>query len=153
MFFGSVVFCGVLWFLGFGGGECSIGNEGSDSSVNTDNPFPTPDVHARQQATVSWTAPETRVNGDVLSRYDLSSYEIRYGKDAASLDSLVVVDRVAGLHELSFTIEDLSEGTWYFTIQARDDNGLLSLPSEVVNKSISARFSRKIGRGFRVGGW
>jgi hypothetical protein len=136
MFYGSVLLWGILWLLGYGGGECCSGNEGSDSSVNIDNAFPTPEVNVRQQAIVSWTAPETRVNGDVISRYDLASYEIRYGKDAASLNSLVIVDRVGGLHDLSFTIEDLSAGTWYFTIQARDENGLLSSPSEMVNKVI-----------------
>lgn len=88
------------------------------------------------QATLSWRAPETRVNGDVLSGQDLASYEIRYGMSANNLDRSALYDRAAGLIDMSYTIENLSAGTWFFTIQARDDNGLLSSPSIVVSKTI-----------------
>jgi hypothetical protein len=91
---------------------------------------------AARQATLSWRAPVTRVNGDALSGQDLSSYEIRYGTSADDLNLSAVFDRAAGLIDMSYTIENLSAGTWYFTIQARDDNGLLSSPSEVVSKNI-----------------
>ena len=89
-----------------------------------------------QQATLSWRAPVTRVNGDALSGQDLDSYEIRYGMSAENLNRSAIFDRAAGLIEMSYTIENLSAGTWYFTIQARDDNGLLSSPSRVVSKTI-----------------
>ncbi|TGN37649.1 fibronectin type III domain-containing protein, partial [Marinobacter confluentis] len=29
----------------------------------------------------------------------------------------------------------LSEGTWYFSVQAEDDNGLMSPPSDLVSKT------------------
>ena len=89
------------------------------------------------EATLSWRAPVTRVNGDALSRQDLSSYEIRYGVSTDNLDRVAVFDQAAGLIDMSYTIENLSPGTWYFTIQARDASGLLSSPSKVVSKNIS----------------
>ena len=88
------------------------------------------------QATLSWRAPVTRVNGDTLSGQDLASYEIRYGTSAESLNRSAVFDSAAGLIDMSYTIENLSAGTWHFTIQARDDRGLLSSPSAVVSKNI-----------------
>ena len=91
---------------------------------------------AARQATLSWMAPSSRADGTGLSRQHLASYEIRYGTNADDLNRLAVFDRAAGLIDMSYTIENLSDGTWYFTIQARDDNGLLSSPSEVVSKTI-----------------
>ncbi len=138
------VLLGVMILLGGcggGGGDGDGGGNESHEAVResdgSDDVYPDSAEIATQRATLNWKAPETRVNGDVLGRYDVASYEIRYGKDAARLDSSVVVDGVAGLYDLSFTIYNLSNGTWYFTIQARDDDGLLSSPSEVVNKSVA----------------
>jgi len=88
------------------------------------------------QATLSWRAPVTRVNGDTLSGQDLASYEIRYGTRAENLNRSAVFDGAADLIDMSYTIENLSAGTWYFSIQARDNNGLLSSPSAVVSKNI-----------------
>jgi hypothetical protein len=89
------------------------------------------------EATLSWRAPVTRVNGVVLGGDELASYEIRYGVTTDDLDRVAIFDRAAGLIDMSYTIENLAPGTWYFTIQARDSNGLLSSPSKVVSKNIS----------------
>lgn len=115
----------LLLLVACGGG----GGKASDSS--------SANARSTKQAILSWKAPETRMNGDVLSAQNLASYEIRYGKNASILDNLAIVDRVAGLIDVSYTIDSLSEGTWYFTIQARDDSGLLSLPSDIVSKRIA----------------
>jgi hypothetical protein len=88
------------------------------------------------QTILSWRAPATRVNGDVLSDQELASYEIRYGTSAEDLSRSAIFDNAEGLIDMSYTIENLSAGTWYFTVQARDDDGLLSSPSVVVSKNI-----------------
>ncbi len=89
-------------------------------------------------AVLSWSAPTKRVNGEDLSRYELEKYTIRYGTEPDNLNQVVVIDNVGGLIELSHEVTDLSTGTWYFTIQVQDANGLTSEPSDVVSKTISS---------------
>lgn len=89
-------------------------------------------------ATLSWLAPDARVDGDQISPTDLVSYTIRYGKDSNNLDQSVVVDDISGQTTISFTIENLEAGTWYFSVQAQDRVGLVSEPSDVVSKTISS---------------
>lgn len=125
----------VFSSVGYAGG--SGGNHVGHEVVQGSRAWPHSPVISDQQATLNWKAPETRENGDVLGRYDVTSYKILYGQNANRLDSEVVVDGTAGLYDLSFTIEHLAPGTWYFAIQAKDDDGLLSVPSKVVSKRIS----------------
>ena len=87
-------------------------------------------------AVLSWEAPATRINGEAISDDDLVQYEIRYGTDPSSLDQSVVVSNVQGLISVSYEIENLSDGTWYFSILAQDVNGLVSPPSDPVSKTI-----------------
>jgi len=145
VFYRGLVVGGVLILLAGCGGE---GDESDTAAAAQPSAVvPTASIAAAsstrsaahataQQATLSWRAPVTRVNGDALSGQDLDSYEIRYGMSADNLNRSAIFDRAAGLIEMSYTIENLSAGTWYFTIQARDDNGLLSSPSNVVSKTI-----------------
>lgn len=86
-------------------------------------------------ATLSWTAPGTRVNGDSIALPELQEYEIVYGQDPASLDQSVTV-MADGLGSLTHTVENLEEGSWYFAIRAIDQNGLSSDLSSVVSKTI-----------------
>ncbi|MEH6354938.1 MAG: fibronectin type III domain-containing protein [Marinobacter sp.] len=122
---------GMLFLLtGCGGDGDEPGAAGAISGIAVNSTY--------NQATLSWRAPVTRVNGDVLSGQNLASYEIRYGTSADNLSRSAVFDGAAGLVDMSYTIENLSAGTWYFTIQAKDDNGLLSSPSAIVSKNIPA---------------
>ncbi|WP_245820311.1 fibronectin type III domain-containing protein [Marinobacter lutaoensis] len=89
-------------------------------------------------ATLSWLAPDRRVNGEQISPNELISYTIRYGQDPNNLDQSVVLDDVSGQVSVSYTIEDLDVGTWYFTIQVQDASGLMSEPSEAVSKTIQS---------------
>jgi hypothetical protein len=146
VFYRGLVFGGMLILLSGCGGD---GDESDTAGVATPSAVvATANTTAlsstlstvsstANQATLSWRAPVTRVNGDTLSGQDLASYEIRYGTSADNLNRSAIFDGAAGLIDMSYTIENLSAGTWYFTIQARDDNGLLSSPSAVVSKTIS----------------
>jgi len=143
VFYRGLVFGGMLILLSGCGDESDTAGVAKPSAVvATANTTALSSARSTvsstaNQATLSWRAPVTRVNGDTLSGQDLASYEIRYGTSADNLNRSAIFDGAAGLIDMSYTIENLSAGTWYFTIQARDDNGLLSSPSAVVSKTIS----------------
>lgn len=113
------------------GDSASAGSEAPDNSS-----VPDTQPEKDRTAVLSWEAPATRVNGEAISDDDLVQYEIRYGTDPASLDKSVVVSNVQGLISVSYEIEDLPDGTWYFSILAQDVNGLVSPPSSPVSKTI-----------------
>ncbi len=120
----------------------TAGDSASDPEVpDNDNTPVEPDPEPVQpeknrSAVLSWEAPSTRVNGEAISDDDLVQYEIRYGTDPASLDQSVVVTNVQGLISVSYEIENLPDGTWYFSVLAQDNNGLVSPPSSPVSKTI-----------------
>lgn len=127
-----------------GSGDTGSGSTGSDdtgSDDGTDGDGSSGDNGASgagQSATLSWLAPAERVDGDQISPSDLVSYTIRYGKDSNNLDQSVVVDDISGQTTISYTIENLDAGTWYFSVQAQDRIGLVSEPSDVVSKTIES---------------
>ena len=57
-------------------------------------------------------------------------------QDANELSEEVVVTNAQAEAEMSYEVSGLDVGTWYFTIQVQDTNGLISEPSDVVSKSI-----------------
>jgi hypothetical protein len=96
---------------------------------------------ADRSAALSWNAPGQRQNGDSLELYDLTSYIINYGQDPDNLDQTVYISSDQGNDypaTLEYTVENLSSGKWYFSVQAEDNNGLMSPPSEVVTKTIES---------------
>lgn len=88
-----------------------------------------PDTSAK----LSWNAPLTRMNGDSLAMGELNGYKITYGRDPEALDSEISIEEAS---TTSYTISNLTQGTWYFAVQAVDTEGLASPLSEVVSKSI-----------------
>ncbi len=62
-----------------------------------------------QTATVTWTPPAADING----ASNVAGYHIYYGSDAASLTHVIQVDDAAAV---SYTINDLEPGVWYFAI-------------------------------------
>jgi hypothetical protein len=88
---------------------------------------------------LSWIAPLTRVNGDGIKMGEFGRYVIRYGQDANELsEEVVVTEGVKETAEMSYEVSGLDVGTWYFTIQIQDTNGLISAPSDAVSKSIGS---------------
>jgi hypothetical protein len=98
---------------------------GSESSAGA----PATGVTAGEPVTLSWTAPLTRMDGTSLSLSEINYYVINYGQDP---DQLSETQRVDGA-ETSYTFEGLSPGTWYFTIQVVDNDGVSSPESEPVS--------------------
>ncbi|MDY6798435.1 MAG: PA14 domain-containing protein [Pseudomonadota bacterium] len=82
--------------------------------------------------TLSWTAPGTRVDGASISLSEIAEYQIRYGKDPEALNQTLTAPADA----TSLMMEELDSGTWYFTIQVVDTNGLNSQPSEPVEYKV-----------------
>ncbi len=83
-------------------------------------------------ATVAWTAPTTRSDGTALT--NLAGYRIYYGVGPNSFDNVIEVNTVG---VTNFVVENLSVGTWYFAVSARDSTGAESGLSTAATKTIS----------------
>lgn len=64
---------------------------------------------------------------------ELSGYVISYGQNPDELSEAI---RINDANVMDYTINNLDNGTWYFTIQVEDVDGLVSEPSEQVSKTI-----------------
>jgi len=87
---------------------------------------------ATGSATVSWTPPTTNTDGSALT--DLASYRVTYGLAADALSQSATISN-AGLS--SYTVEGLSQGTWYFAVVAVNTAGVESDISNVASKTIN----------------
>ncbi|WP_223793885.1 fibronectin type III domain-containing protein [Marinobacter sp. F4216] len=123
--------------LGAGLAGCNGGTSGSASSGGSDGAYTGGPV-AANTAVLSWSAPLTRVNGESIAMGELNKYVIRYGQDEDAMSQQVVVTGAQSEAEMSYVIENLDEGTWYFTIQVEDVNGLMSAPSDTVSKTVNS---------------
>ncbi|MBC8024482.1 MAG: putative Ig domain-containing protein [Steroidobacteraceae bacterium] len=83
-------------------------------------------------ATVAWTAPTTRSDGTALT--NLVGYRIYYGVGPNSFDNVIEVNTVG---VMNYVVENLSAGTWYFAVSARDSSGAESGLSSAATKTIS----------------
>jgi Putative Ig domain len=82
-------------------------------------------------ATLSWSAPTTNTDGTALT--DLGGYTIDYGTSATALNESVTIPSAS---TTSYTIENLSAGTWYFSIVAYTTDGSQSPQSNVVSTTV-----------------
>jgi hypothetical protein len=110
-----------------------------DGSSNTpvtvaDPVIPAPPVKDRM-ATLTWNAPFTRTNGDSISMGEIQGYIVRYSQDIEDMDKKAIVSN-DGLGSSGVVIDGLADGMWYFTVQTEDTAGLVSKPSDTVNKHI-----------------
>lgn len=83
-------------------------------------------------ATLAWTAPTTNANGTALT--NLAGYYIYYGTSPGSMSNQIQVTNPA---TLTYTVTNLSAGTWYFAVTAYTNSGLQSAKSDVGSKTIS----------------
>ena len=92
-------------------------------------PAPAPTVGA---ATLSWTAPDQNTDGSALT--NLAGYRIYYGTSASDLNQVISISNV-GI--TAYVIDDLTAGTYYFSIRAYTSAGTESSLSNVVSDTIS----------------
>ena len=83
-------------------------------------------------AELVWQSPTMNEDGTVLS--DLSGYVIRYGTNSGALDRSVRIDN-AGI--TTYVLDNLTEGTWYFSLAAVNAAGVESRPTGYVSRTIS----------------
>jgi hypothetical protein len=101
-------------------------------AVTTLSPFSiTVNAPVVRSAMLSWTPPTTNTDGSTLT--NLAGYRIAYGTSASSLSNVTTVP-TAGV--TSYTLENLTSGTWYFAVSAYTADGLESALSTVVSKTI-----------------
>ena len=83
-------------------------------------------------ATITWTPPVLNVDGSTLT--NLAGYKIYYGPGTSSLTQSV---QVANVGASSYTVSNLTSGTWYFGVTAYTTSGtessLSNLASKIVN--------------------
>ncbi|WP_261977560.1 fibronectin type III domain-containing protein [Marinobacter sp. F3R11] len=131
---------GVL-LTGCGGGSdsASSGTVSGSAASDTENTVSLPAVPEQEKSAVlSWSAPDSRVNGEGIKMAELDKYIIRYGQDADNLDREVIISNAQEEANMTHKVTGLDAGVWYFTILVQDNNGLLSAPSEVVDKEIKS---------------
>ena len=98
-------------------------SSGSSSGATTS---PTSD-----NVTLSWSAPTENTNGSALT--NLTGYIIYYGTSASAMTQTIDINTVG---MLTYVVDNLSAGTWYFQIVAVNAAGVQSNPSVTVSASI-----------------
>lgn len=121
------------WIAAFAMGGVLTGCVSVGSSDSAETSYAEPQQVVERSASLSWNAPATRANGEGIKMGELSGYVISYGQNP---DELSEVIRIDDANTMDYIISNLDYGTWYFTIQAEDVDGLVSAPSEQVSKTI-----------------
>jgi hypothetical protein len=83
-------------------------------------------------ATITWTPPVANVDGSALT--NLAGYRIYYGPNTSSLTQSV---QVTNIGTSSYTVSNLTSGTWYFGVTAYTSSGLESSMSNVAAKAVN----------------
>ena len=82
-------------------------------------------------AALDWTAPTENTDGSVLS--NLAGYEVHYGTNPQQLTQ---VEKITNPGLTSYVVDNLSAGTWYFSVSSYSTNGTESSSSAVVSTTI-----------------
>ncbi len=83
-------------------------------------------------AALSWAAPTARTDGSALT--NLAGYKIFYGRMSGVYDYQIDINNPA---VLTYVVENLVSGDWYFALAAYDTEGLESDRSNEVLRQIS----------------
>ena len=86
---------------------------------------------ANGTATLSWVAPLQNADGTPLT--DLAGFQVQYGRNEGDLSQVVTLNN-ASINR--YVVENLSAGTWFFSVAAINSRGVLSAASSVASKTI-----------------
>jgi hypothetical protein len=81
-------------------------------------------------ATLRWVPPTVNADGSPLT--DLAGFVVKYGRDPADLSQQVSLPNATAT---SYTVTNLTSGTWYFGVASYTAAGIASDVSAVVSKS------------------
>ncbi len=119
---GSILSAGFLAGCGGSGGSSdSAASDGSSSLNTTEN----------SAVTLNWQPPTENTDGTALT--DLSGYVISYGTQSGNYPNNITLDN-PGL--TTYVVDNLSPGTYYFTITAMASDGTESSPSGPVSVTV-----------------
>jgi hypothetical protein len=82
-------------------------------------------------ATLKWAAPTQNTDGSPIT--NLAGYVVSYGNSATALSQTVSITNPA---TLTYTVQNLGTGTWYFAVSSTESDGTESALSAVVSKTI-----------------
>lgn len=129
----TVIVTGALAGCGGGGSSSSVSSTGSSPPVTSQSSTPAPSpTSTAGAATLSWAAPDQNTDGSPLT--NLAGYRIYYGTSANTLDQVIEINTI-GITE--YVIDNLTAGTYYFSIRAYNSVGLESALSNIVSDTIS----------------
>jgi hypothetical protein len=83
-------------------------------------------------ATLNWQAPTTNTDGSTLT--NLSGYRLAYGQSQGALSQSI---SIANPGVTTYTVNNLSNGTWYFALYAVAASGNESVASNIANKTVN----------------
>jgi hypothetical protein len=86
---------------------------------------------ATGSATLTWVAPVQNTDGSLLN--DLTGYTIYYGTNSAALTQTIKITNPA---ETTYVVDNLSAGTYYFSVAADASDGTESSQSALGSKTI-----------------
>jgi hypothetical protein len=141
---GSLGFLGrIVALIGLSAGLAACGDEattastagtgsatGSGSTAPTTGTTSTPTAQI-ESISLSWAAPTENTDGTALT--NLSGFDIYYGTSSAALTQKISIN---GVGLLTYVVENLSSGTWFFEVVAVNSAGVQSGPSGVVSVTI-----------------
>jgi len=144
---GRIIYVAFSLILAGCGGQSTSGDSlyQQTSSVNvnsqqtlsgTANQQQSPSNTTSQQfsgvATLSWTAPATRIDGTSLAMSEIAGYKI-YVRDSAN--ALIAVTEISDAYTMEYKISVKNAGTYYFSVAAFDQNLVESDSSDPVSKT------------------
>ena len=88
-------------------------------------------VAATGSATLNWVDPTKNTDGSALT--NMAGVNIHYGSSPSSLTQVV---QVSGTGQSTYTISNLSAGTWYFGAAAYTTTGVEGMMSPIASKAI-----------------
>jgi hypothetical protein len=97
---------------------------------------------------LSWTAPTTNTDNSALT--NLAGYRITYGRTQTTLDQTINLAN-AGL--TTYTVPNLTSGTWYFAVTAYTSTGATSDPSNIASKTVATASGSNYVQVFKAPGW
>jgi hypothetical protein len=89
------------------------------------------DASTTGSATLTWTAPTRNSDGSSLT--NLAGYRIYYGTSSSSMTRTI---QISNPGTTTYVVNNLSPGTYYFSVRAYNSSGAESSPSNTASKRV-----------------